>query len=118
MTIRDEVARALYDNAGEALSRGVDSTEHWLNYTDLADTAINAFLAAAAEEGWRMAKDEATEEMVLRAVKTPGMKAVDGAITIASVHGFKLQPASWRNSPIAEAFRAMLAAAPEFEIDG
>lgn len=69
MSMREKVARAIYDNEGEALGRDADSDEHWLNYTDLADTAITAFLEAAAEQNWRMVRDEPTEEMIKAAGK-------------------------------------------------
>ncbi len=52
------------------------------------DAAITAFLEAAAEEGWHMRPDEATADMC---------RAVEGHFA---------RPSQWR---------AMLAAAPEFE---
>lgn len=106
MNIREKVAQAIDD----------ETFDRFDTFT-VINQVVTAFLAAAAEEGWHMRRDEATENMVLQAAKTPGMKAVDGAITIASVHGFKLQPTSWHDSPIADAYRAMLAAAPKFEWD-
>ena len=109
MIIQEKVARAIQTQTPQIHTR--------LEYEHMTTAAITAFLEAAAEDGWHMQRDEATEEMVKQAAKTPGMKAVDGAITIASVHGFKLQPSNWHNSPIADAFRAMLAAAPKFEWD-
>ena len=131
MTIREKVARAICLSEGECRNcdgvvqhfRGVsrDGKVHERDrpcpYIKDANAAITALLEAAAEEGWRMCRVEATEEMVKQAAKTPGMKAVDGAIVIAMVHGFKLEPSDWHNSPIADAFRAMLAAAPKFELD-
>jgi len=60
-------------------------------YLEEEAAAINAFLAAAAEEGWHMRPDEATKEMV-----TAGYSWC------------------WENGA-PPCYRAMLAAAPEFE---
>ncbi len=53
MTILEKVARAV---KSEAFDRFDTST--------LVALVITAFLAAAAEEGWHMQRDEATEEMI------------------------------------------------------
>ena len=79
MNIRTKVARAI----GEA------------NHGRQGHDAITAFLEAAAEEGWHMRPDEATE----------GMENA-GFTTVAA-----------SNNPIKRSYRAMLAAAPEFEWD-
>ena len=87
MTIREKVARAM------ELSMKYD-----------VDIAINAFLAAAAEQGWHMRPDEATADM-----KHAAFLAMDNA--------------ACRGDPKARAWDcvvghgAMLAAAPEFELD-
>ncbi len=51
MTIRERVTTALRHTA-------LDD-----DIVDVVDAAITAFLEAAAEEGWHMRPDEATEEM-------------------------------------------------------
>lgn len=71
MNIREKVARAIYEIwwhkiegfAGE-LYYG-SNANLWQNWSPAAAAAINAFLAAAAEEGWHMRPDEATEEMIV-----------------------------------------------------
>lgn len=50
MTIREKVARALMDEGFVGLG--------------IEDIAIIAFLEAAAEDGWHIWPDEATEEML------------------------------------------------------
>ncbi len=87
MTIRDEVARALSDTRD-----GRPEPGQLYNY--LATAAITAFLAAAAEQGGRMRNNRITREM-----KTAGDEA-----------WMEEKPASY-------IYRAMLAAAPEFEWD-
>lgn len=104
MTIQKKVAQALY------LASDCDSSM----MDQAAEASIKAFLEAAAEEGWHMRCDEVTEKMVSQAANAPKMQAVDSAITIASVHGFNLEASEWADSPIADAYRAMLAAAPKF----
>lgn len=62
MTIREKVARAIC-NAETIKDRG-----DWVQHKDCsaeATAAINAFLKAAAEDGWRMRPDEATDEMII-----------------------------------------------------
>ena len=69
MTIRDQVARAIkpewFGESGKALSNYPDQDS---TYQELArkqaTAAINAFLAAAAGEGWHMRPDEATDGMI------------------------------------------------------
>ena len=103
MSIRDQVRNAIF---------------RYEPFSDKqATAAINAFLAAAAEEGWRMAKDEATEEMINGAAQTRKMQAVNAAMTLAQIHGAKFEATSWHDSALADAYRAMHAAAPEFEWD-
>ncbi len=77
---------------------------------------VTPFLEAAAEQGWHMRSDEVTEEMIIRATKTPKMQEVNLAMHHAHLHGFD-SPVwdDWDDSPLADAYRAMLAAAPEFE---
>ena len=57
MTIREKVARAL---------------RHARLEDDDADVAIGAFIAAAAEQGWHMRPDEATETMRLAGRQNSG----------------------------------------------
>lgn len=63
--------------------------------------AIDTFLADAAERGWRMVPDEATEEMVLKGARNIGqtMRTPNHIERAKSCH------------------RTMLAAAPKFEWD-
>ena len=68
------------------VARAIDDARFSSSFDAQATAAINAFLAAAAEEGWHMRPDEATEEMV----KVSG-------------------------SYCPETYRAMLAASPKFE---
>ena len=97
MTISEKVARALRD------ATQIGTPEPGQLYTYLATTAINAFLEAAAEQGWRMAKDEATAEMVEAIMK--GTETFEAGMLEFCRH-YK-----------GEDYRAMLAAAPEFEWD-
>ena len=91
MDIREKVARAIceiegyfpWGHLGDAQKYGVHKT---------AIAAITVFLEAAAEDGWHMRPDEATEEMIRNAFGTDGAQG-------------------WRKT----AYRAMLAVAPEFE---
>ena len=88
MDIREKVARAI---DSEAFDRFDTST--------VVALVINAFLEAAAEldkhgRTWHMRPDEATEEMIRNAFGTDGAQG-------------------WRKT----AYRAMFAAAPEFEWD-
>ena len=80
MTIREKVALAL---------------RHARLEEDDVDVAITAFLEAAAEDGWHMRPDEATEEMAQQG---------------------KLE--WWKHEgSVEDVYRAMHAAAPEFEWD-
>ena len=87
MTIREKVAQALSDTTG-------DRPEPGQLFNHLATTAINAFLAAAAEEDWHMAKDKATRPMTIAAEKMGAGEA-------------------WAE----DCWAAMLAAAPKFAWD-
>ena len=84
MAIRQKVTRAI--NAARFSSA----------YDAPANAAITAFLEAAAEEGWRMCRDEATEEM-----------------------GQQGKNEWWKpnNGTVQDVYRAMLAASPKFEWD-
>ena len=57
MTIRAKVARA------------IDAARFSSSFDAQATAAIDAFLAAAAEDGWRMARDKATRPMTIAAEK-------------------------------------------------
>ena len=91
MNIREAVARAIVAKQME---------QHNVRGTSLeeVDAAITAFLDAAAKQGWRMARDEATEEMV-----QAGWEGRYKAQTALSNQGI---------------YSAMLAVAPKFEWDG
>jgi hypothetical protein len=73
MTIREKVARAIYESNCERIGIKADWNSLGLTGTsisgsyDNATAAITAFLEAAAAEGWHMQPDEATEEMVYQA---------------------------------------------------
>ena len=58
----------------------------------IATAAINAFLEGITEKGWRIVPDEATREMVSAGLRVP-------------------------HTPM-PIYRAMLAAAPKYELDG
>ena len=87
MTIREKVAKAVYP----------------ANFS-LAQVAITAFLEAAAEEGWHMRPDKATEEMV--GVVVDSCRAEN--IEIFREDEDALPDVVWN---------AMLVAAPKFEWD-
>ncbi|KKN17939.1 hypothetical protein LCGC14_0960850 [marine sediment metagenome] len=99
MTIREKVARAIYNSDyGEDMDGPPPGLEtagkvEQSNYGDNAGAAITAFLEAAAEQGWRLVPVDPSEGM-LRA----------GYLEI--------------ESPAAYIYRAMLDAAPKFEVDG
>ncbi len=94
MTIREKVAEAL-DWTG--MSKDI-----------IATAAINAFLAAAAKEGWHMRPDEATEEMDVAGLDDPKASYCDNC----------MQSGHTRNSGFPSViWDAMLATAPKFEWD-
>ena len=100
MTIRERVARAICkaDTAAPEpdapIYIAMRAAKAWEGRKDMATAAITAFLEAAAEEGWHMRPDEATEAMKI-------------GIT-----------AAWlEEKPPTYMYRAMLAAAPPFEWD-
>ena len=95
MTIRERVGQAI-----EPLSDGKLSAEEFdARRNRKADHAITVFLEAAAEEGWRMRPDEATEEMAHKA------------------NGFNYtSPYTMRqDSELMDKYRLMLAAGDKFE---
>ncbi len=67
MSIREKVARALWEaeyGQDKAMGTWSDIPDHWRDEShEHATAAITAFLEAAAEQGWHMRPDEATEEM-------------------------------------------------------
>ena len=98
MTIREKVARAI----DEVYGQGEEPDEIALEIAmPEATAAIDAFLAAAAEEGWCMVKDEATQAMA----HTANGFGYDSAYTIRE------------DSLLIDKYRAMLAAASGFEWD-
>ena len=102
MTIREKVARAICTecdpdmcvngSVGTGDTPSVCYQRAWELHVGQATAAINAFLAAAAEDGWHMRPDSVTEDMLNAWAKAPGR--INQAV-----------------------YRAMLAAAPEFEWD-
>ncbi len=95
MTIREIVARAIWQ---DLWAKGLIDMElppkHFLIPASVtADAAITAFLVAAAEQGWHMRPDEATEEMAVAGCRHENMGDMAGR------------------------YGAMLAASPEFEWD-
>lgn len=92
MTIREKVARAIDPEAWRFWDWGEMERQRCDETLAITDDVITAFLEAAAERGWHMRPDEATEEMVKR--------------------GSVLHPDFNRAR-----YRAMLAAAPKFEWD-
>ena len=96
MTIRAKVARAIDPEAWGLWDQLGMEKMHCDISLDLADEIIPAFVAAVADEGWRIVPEEATQEMM----GTAG-KIVEGGEYILGV----------------EVYPAMLAAAPKFEWD-
>ena len=90
MTIREKAARAII--AWVRDQELVDAV--WSEHADQADAAITAFLEAAAEDGWHMRPDEATEEMLNSCPQ-----------------------AQSRGNVGRDRYRALRAAAPKFEWD-
>ncbi len=93
MTIRDRVEFAIKDKWLHA--------ESSVPGQECATAAITAFLEAAAEEGWRMCRDEATEEMAHE----------------ANGFGYRSEYTARQNDLLREKYRAILEAGPEFEWD-
>ena len=97
MNILEKVARAIYEIwwhkiegfAGDPYYGS--NAKLWQNWSPAADAAIHTFLETAAEQGWHMRPDKATEEM-----DTAGHKWC------------------WENGA-PKCWRDMLAAAPEFK---
>ena len=68
-----------------------------------ATAVIATFLEIAAERGWRLVPDEATKEMV----------------NSASEAGYHSSDSDkWSDRELAREYRAMLAVAPKFKVDG
>ncbi len=103
MTIREKVARAMMADTDDAPVNQWDSANRVTKdiYLGNTDVAIATFLAAAAEEGWRLVRDEATEEM---------SKAYRNMARAGDFKGNKHCLFDY------EAYRAMLAASPKFEL--
>lgn len=91
MTIREKVAQAIRQKTAEIDHRPdvVQPDPMWFAH-EFATATITAFLEAAAEQGWNMRPDEATEEMQMAAVHVA---------------------LNWE----AQTWHAMLAAAPKFD---
>ena len=93
MTIREKVEQAVRIQTPHIHSKR--------QYEYMSTAAITAFLEAAAEQGWRMCRDEATEEMAHKA------------------NGFDYtSPFTMRqDSELMDKYRLMLAAGDKFEWD-
>lgn len=125
MTILEKVARAI------CKAEGCFPWEHLLiasqeGSRNTATAAINVFLAAAAEEGWHMVRDEATEEMLRAwvAAKIDGIpgKDPDEMVPVPGTGQGDLQfHEFWRDVveslSLKARIKAALDAAPEFEWD-
>ncbi len=94
MTIRERVAQALRATDGDRPDPGQ-------LFDHLAATAITALLEAAAEEGWHMRRDEATEEMA---------HAANG---FSYVSEYTMR----QDKELIDKYRAVMEAAPPFELD-
>ena len=90
MSIREKVARAIANTRGQATRNGDIRA---------ADAAINAFLEVAAEQGWHMRPDEATEDMRLSGARDIGKSMREENHMVRSQ----------------SCYCAMLTAAPKFE---
>lgn len=68
---------------------------------------------AGGAEGWQLVPIEPTAEMIEAAGNTPGMQAIDSASATHQLRGNPLPAAAFADgSPLHQAYRAMLAAAP------
>ena len=96
MTIPEKVARAICQVGCDRENCPCDYANQDQEIKEAA-AGITAFLEAAAEKGWHMRPDEATEEML-----SAGLNVVPGSDDWATFD---------------DIYRAMLAPAPEFEVD-
>ncbi len=103
MSILERVARAIV--AKQMENHDVRGTS-----LDDADAAITAFLEAAGEQGWQLVPREATEEMGEAWAKL-AVERIKRAVKGDKQSVLGMVGASLEN------YRAMLAAAPEFELD-
>jgi hypothetical protein len=68
--------------------------------------------------GWKLVPVEPTPEMIRAAASTPGMKAIDDSSAIMQLRGYPLDKKHFEaGSPLQQAWRAMLAAAPSSPAD-
>lgn len=102
MTIREKVTREMYESWWQEIE-GFNGDPYfgsnadlWKNWLPAADRTITAFLKAAAEDGWHMQRDEATEKMCDAGWDVQTIADKDH---MATIH------------------RAMQAASDEFELD-
>ena len=109
-TIREKVARAIHGVYGHGgHTRHASEIAMEISMPE-ATAAIDAFLTAAAKEGWRMRPDEVTDEMINAGVdaraqffKKTGFSDTGPRIVLVANH------------PAGTIYQAMLAASPEFE---
>jgi len=115
MTIREKVARAICQEGGcedsncDCPFTGLEKEEG-----RQAATAITAFLEAAAEQGWHMRPDEATEEMRIANCELD----CGYAVCHKAAGGPRCVNHGGRRKYSDESWAAMLAAAPEFSWNG
>lgn len=78
----------------------------------LADRSRSA-APVAVPEGFVLVPREPTEAMILAGAGTRGMKAIDDSCTTMQLRGYSIDPEAFKGgAPLAQAWRAMLAAAP------
>lgn len=78
----------------------------------LADRSRSA-APVAVPEGFMLVPREPTEAMILAGAGTRGMKAIDDSCTTMQLRGYSIDPEAFKGgAPLAQAWRAMLAAAP------
>ena len=109
----EKVARAIVEFWGEDPDRPTTSGQAmWRETAPVARVAITALEAG----GWRVVPAEPTEEMIKKAVDTEGMKAVATCIMLSFIHNCPLP--KFETSPLHQAYKAMLDAAPKLNVKG
>lgn len=97
----------------EAFDCGWASGDHERRSLLFCVRADAAPTAEPARKGWQLVPQEPTDAMLLAAALTPGMKAVDGMLATHQLRSSANRINKWPgdDAPIAQAYRAMLAAA-------
>ena len=101
MTMREKVARAV-------VAKQMENRDVYGFSLEEAAAAITAFLEAAAEEGWRMCRVKATEEMDEAGLDDPKADYCDQCMQAGHTRNSGWPGVIWD---------AMLAASPKFEWD-